>query len=573
MRLVDVVLVLGQSNAGSQGRIYSSGDRAGVDSIGLDPAEFDEVRSDTRIFVQGHAPVGGTNGWQYVDPGYNTQSLSPTGTARKSFGVETIIADRLSAETGRETWVIKAGGGGIEPDFMQSTGGTSLANDLNFQDWNPGNSGELVEQFASLVSQGFYDLYEAGYIPNIKGIVWIQGETDAQRGTEQSSYQPLEEALLVGLREHIGTQNIPVLSTLLKTSLNNPWRNVEAVNSAKRENSILVDNYQIVETENLSFHDTIHYGTESIVELGESIAESLLEFNSFLVPEVTVSRSNGNVLIAESQYIGSPNKQVISETDSGIRITDSNHIVQSFRYAGGLVSSFVNIPSIYIPGGLIEVEVGRGDDSVSATGIRYKTLMRGGNGNDQLTGGKNGDKLYGEHGDDSLIGGGGADRLFGQVGNDFLSGESGKDIIQGGAGDDTIQGDEGADKLLGGSGNDTIVGGFGQDKLWGNSGSDSFKYSAVDDSPVGATFRDKIFDFSSGSDLIDLSSIDANESTAGNQSFSFQGMGGLLGTAQELRFQHLGANTLISGSVNGSGADFQIQLVGNINLTSADFVL
>jgi serralysin len=59
--------------------------------------------------------------------------------------------------------------------------------------------------------------------------------------------------------------------------------------------------------------------------------------------------------------------------------------------------------------------------------------------------------------------------------------------------------------IKGGAGNDLIYGAGGADQLWGGAGNDTFVFGASSDSKPGAA--DKIFDFTSGSDKIDLSGI------------------------------------------------------------------
>jgi serralysin len=75
----------------------------------------------------------------------------------------------------------------------------------------------------------------------------------------------------------------------------------------------------------------------------------------------------------------------------------------------------------------------------------------------------------------------------------------------GGSGSDLIIGNNVANIIKGGAGNDIIYGGGGADQLWGGTGSDTFVFGASSDSKAGAV--DKIFDFTSGSDKIDLSGI------------------------------------------------------------------
>ncbi|WP_219268437.1 serralysin family metalloprotease [Pseudomonas sp. Xaverov 259] len=75
----------------------------------------------------------------------------------------------------------------------------------------------------------------------------------------------------------------------------------------------------------------------------------------------------------------------------------------------------------------------------------------------------------------------------------------------GGSGHDLLIGNAVANTLRGGAGNDILFGGGGADKLWGGTGADIFVFGASSDSkPVTA---DKIFDFTSGSDKIDLTGL------------------------------------------------------------------
>jgi autotransporter-associated beta strand protein len=73
--------------------------------------------------------------------------------------------------------------------------------------------------------------------------------------------------------------------------------------------------------------------------------------------------------------------------------------------------------------------------------------------------------------------------VYGLAGNDFVSiigkadaeirGGSGNDNLTGGGGNDVIWGDDGSDLISGGSGNDVLIGGFGIDNLSGGSGRDA----------------------------------------------------------------------------------------------------
>jgi len=66
------------------------------------------------------------------------------------------------------------------------------------------------------------------------------------------------------------------------------------------------------------------------------------------------------------------------------------------------------------------------------------TRLRGGDGDDTLTGDVSDDCLYGEQGDDLIAGGAGNDTLDGGAGNDTFAWSTGNDLIDGGKGDDTV---------------------------------------------------------------------------------------------------------------------------------------
>ncbi|HEX8239800.1 MAG TPA: M10 family metallopeptidase C-terminal domain-containing protein, partial [Allosphingosinicella sp.] len=100
------------------------------------------------------------------------------------------------------------------------------------------------------------------------------------------------------------------------------------------------------------------------------------------------------------------------------------------------------------------------------------------------------------------------------------------------------------------------------DILTGGGGADSFRYKLVTDSSASAT--DHILDFTSGTDKIDLSRIDANTGLAGDQAFTWIGSGAFTGVAGQLRVFQSGTDWLVQGDVNGDGvADLVIQVSVN----------
>ncbi len=244
-----------------------------------------------------------------------------------------------------------------------------------------------------------------------------------------------------------------------------------------------------------------------------------------------------------------------------------------------------------------------GDDRL--TGYGGDDTLDGGSGNDTLDGGTGNDQMIGGDGNDTLLlstgndvmnGGAGTDTIVvtgstgatinlsitsGQytgygtdtiTGVDNLTGGAGNDSFTGHAGANTLIGNGGADTLSGGGGADILKGGLGSDMLYGgvDSDRDSFVFNSTSDSAVGK-MKDTIFDFKSGTDVVDLHLIDANTALSGDQSFAFTGTSA---AANAVWYQVVNGNAVVSVDVTGDGhADTQIQLQGVTSLSAGDFIL
>jgi hypothetical protein len=131
----------------------------------------------------------------------------------------------------------------------------------------------------------------------------------------------------------------------------------------------------------------------------------------------------------------------------------------------------------------------------------------------------------------------------------------------------------GDDTLSGGRGNDLLYGNLGGDTMAGGGGDDTFVYTDVAQS-AGARV-DHIVDFDAG-DRIDLSQIDADTTTAGDQAFLFIGSAAFDGHAGELRAELVGTFWSIEADVDGDGqADMTIHVdtLGQHAIGAGDFML
>jgi Ca2+-binding RTX toxin-like protein len=165
---------------------------------------------------------------------------------------------------------------------------------------------------------------------------------------------------------------------------------------------------------------------------------------------------------------------------------------------------------------------------------------------------------------ENIIASNGDDSIFGSNGNNRLEGGAGADVIFGRDGNDTIVSGSGADYLDGGQGMDTFVFNF-----TGDSGAmvvTGFQAQLAGGSSYNINLGiDTIRNFETGIDMIDLSGIDADITSTGNQQFDF--VSKFTGDAGQLVY----ANGMLMGDVNGDKvADLSIFVNG---LNVGDLIL
>ncbi|WP_318248071.1 calcium-binding protein [Novosphingobium huizhouense] len=209
----------------------------------------------------------------------------------------------------------------------------------------------------------------------------------------------------------------------------------------------------------------------------------------------------------------------------------------------------------------VDIFAGDGADTVWATESANTIQLWGGN-----------DVAYARGGDDEVDGGAGNDRIDGGGGADVIVGGAGADSLSGAAGNDRLEGGSDNDTLNGGDGNDLLIGGAGQDMLTGATGADTFLFIAADCGTTRAS-ADRIADFSHAEgDRIDISLIDADGATFGDQTFTL--VSDAFTAASQVRVVQADGNTYVEMNTNGDTvADLVIRLDGAVTLVAADFVL
>jgi Ca2+-binding RTX toxin-like protein len=211
----------------------------------------------------------------------------------------------------------------------------------------------------------------------------------------------------------------------------------------------------------------------------------------------TVSGGDGNDLI----YGGVGNDSLTG--DSGNDTIEGGAGADYMRGGSGTDELSYSSDTAGVTVSIIDGTASGGDAQGDNIGINQFENLRGGWGNDHLTGGSTADNvLWGGAGNDTIVTNYG-DTAYGEAGDDYLigtapqSGEEDMDLLDGGDGNDTILGQGGRDTLIGGAGNDSIVGGAQAESIDAGSGDDT----------VVATLGNDTIQAGDGIDLLDFSNI------------------------------------------------------------------
>ena len=141
----------------------------------------------------------------------------------------------------------------------------------------------------------------------------------------------------------------------------------------------------------------------------------------------------------------------------------------------------------------------------------------------------------------------------------------------------TLLGDNLATNFIGSTNETNFVSGYGAHKLQGGEGANIFTYLAIANSTP--SLADTIWNFDPAKDVIDLSNIDANITTAGLQHFTFIGTAPFSGAGAQVRYQLDPATdaTLVEVDLAGDAGnltpDFEFYILGLTPLTAANFAL
>jgi hypothetical protein len=145
--------------------------------------------------------------------------------------------------------------------------------------WSPSGSNNAYTTFKSQVNAAVQNLTAAQLSPTIAGMIWMQGESDANNHTYATNYATNLTSFIAKVRQDFGVQDMRFVLGRIDTW---PWgaagdctlvRDAQVAVAAADSHAAWID------TDNLQRVYTGHYGTQGQVDLG------ILFANQFAVPE------------------------------------------------------------------------------------------------------------------------------------------------------------------------------------------------------------------------------------------------------------------------------------------------
>ena len=288
-----IIVVLFSCNSSNQvdtWKVYYFGGQSNMDGYGHNSNLPDSLRKkipNAMIFNGKRdnkgSPNGGIGMWSPVEPGhgYMFETDGNSNSLSKMFGPELSFADRM-IESGEKIAIIK-----------YSFGGTALYPGVGYGDWYPDQKRRNhLDNALSTINNAFdvADINGDGRLDKLVpyGIIWMQGESDAEHSKEASAaYYSNLKNLMNLLRASLRNEKLPVIIGKINdshmTSNGGPTQPfIKIVHSAQKRFTEEDDCASYVtEIESYNFSDDAwHYDTDGFIKMGIAFAKTVKQLES-----------------------------------------------------------------------------------------------------------------------------------------------------------------------------------------------------------------------------------------------------------------------------------------------------
>lgn len=289
--VVTLIIFSSCSGRGKVYHVYYLGGQSNMDGYGFVselPAELNHPVEGVMIYhgntAEDNAETDGRGIWNTLQPGHGVGFRSDGHADYYSdrFGVELSFAVELKVlDPAENIAIIKYSKGGTSIDTAAAGGAGCW-----FPDFNKGNGINQYDHFMATVKGALAvedidgDGRKDRLIPS--GIIWMQGESDANNEYAASVYRKNLGIMIEKIRDAFKAPEMPVVIGRISESHRDidsiVWTYGDVVRQAQADfvyedgNAALV-----ISTDNYKYSDPWHYNTEGFIDLGQQFAEAIVK--------------------------------------------------------------------------------------------------------------------------------------------------------------------------------------------------------------------------------------------------------------------------------------------------------
>ena len=237
-------------DVGAEARVFLLAGQSNMSGAGL----FDQLKKSEQKPPEG-VQIWNKNQWQEVGPGISAN------TGR--FGPELAFGRAMrQAFPKDEIYLIKT-----------AAGGTSMHKHWTVE----GNKGALVKRFISSAQAALKNLKDEGVKYRVEGMLWMQGESDADQG-KGAEYEDSLKKFIKEMRREFKEREMPFIMGRIITTFDKPKGNGPLVRAAQESVAEEVKNVVCFDTDDFDRINKGHYNHEGQLELGKTFAKHMLTF-------------------------------------------------------------------------------------------------------------------------------------------------------------------------------------------------------------------------------------------------------------------------------------------------------
>lgn len=346
---IDVYLIAGQSNGVGYTAVDSESEQAEIAKDERYRNGFDDVMYYGYVECNKDTTLPANIALRSVKLGKGADSQGKTReTKYETFGPELgmakYFADNGIANTNYGIIKYAAGGTAIYDEFTSNMGsqyGNWMSPSLvaKYGKGSATLTGLCYANFLTTVRQGLKAYKDNGYNPVIKGLAWMQGESESQSANNSKRYAELLSTMIADMRKDLTEISGQNLSELLTVVAKIPSKYKDVVSSAAyvdvvraQMDAVAENDADVITIDNdfvtLPGTDNHHYNVPDMLQVGYNFAEAFIEATNGSLPKVKVVCTEGGASDVVS-------KRAIVDTALAVTLTpDKGYELVSYSFVG-----------------------------------------------------------------------------------------------------------------------------------------------------------------------------------------------------------------------------------------------